>query len=252
MELDPISRLAGMIKDADRVVAFTGAGISTESGIPDFRSPGGIWTRYRPVTFQEFLASDKARQDYWARYQEFFPPFQTVQPNAGHLALADLERQGRLKGIITQNIDRLHQLAGNADENVIELHGRVDLTICLSCGAEHPTADVLFKINPEQPVPHCACGGWLKPATISFGQELPQEALERSVHLATNCDLFLTIGSSLTVHPAASLPGLAVESGASLVIINATPTSYDPIAQLVVNKPAGQTLSDAIECIERS
>jgi NAD-dependent deacetylase len=249
MEHNLISRLADMIKKSGRVVAFTGAGISTESGIPDFRSPGGIWTKYRPVTFQEFLASDKAREDYWTRYKEFFPPFQTVQPNAGHLALATLEKQGRLIGVITQNIDRLHQAAGNAEENVIELHGRVDRTVCLSCGAHRPTADVILEINSEQPVPHCTCGGWLKPDTISFGQELPQDALERAVHLATNCDLFLAIGSSLTVHPAASLPGLAVESGANLVIINATPTSYDRIAHLVVNNPTGQTLSDAIKSL---
>jgi NAD-dependent deacetylase len=252
MENDSISRLADMIKNAGRVVAFTGAGISTESGIPDFRSPGGIWTKYKPVTYQEFLASNKAREDYWARYTEFFPPFETVKPNAGHLALAELEQQGRLIGIITQNIDRLHQAAGNADENVIELHGRVDITICLSCGLDRPTRDVILGLTSDQPVPQCSCGGWLKPATISFGQELPQEALEQAVQLAANCDLFLAIGSSLTVHPAASLPGLAVERGASLVIVNVTPTPYDHIAQLVVNKPTGQTLSDVIRRLASS
>lgn len=252
MEHDAISILADMIKNADRLVAFTGAGISTESGIPDFRSPGGIWTRYKPVTYQEFLGSEKAREDYWARYKEFFPPFETVQPNAGHLALAKLEHQGRLRGIITQNIDRLHQAAGNDDVNVVELHGRVDRTVCLTCGIDRPTSEVISKINQERPVPHCTCGGWLKPATISFGQALPEHALDRAVHLATHCDLFLAIGSSLTVHPAAALPGLAVEGGANLVIINAEATPYDRIARLVVNKPAGQTLSDAIERLERS
>jgi NAD-dependent deacetylase len=241
------------VRQAQRLVVLTGAGISTESGLPDFRSPGGLWSRYRPVSYPEFLRSKESRKEYWARYLEFFPPFIRVQPNDGHRALAELERRGRLMALITQNIDRLHAQAGTSPERLIELHGRIDRTLCLACGRDYSTQDILARVTPENPVPHCDdCGGWLKPATISFGQELPARALERAVDLAQTADLFLSVGSSLTVYPVASLPGLALDHGARLVILNAQPTPYDEQAHLVLQGPAGPTLRAMIQGLDRT
>ncbi len=242
--------MADMIADCHSLVVFTGAGVSTESGLPDFRSPGGVWSRTRPVDYQEFLSSQEARTRYWRFYLDFFPDFARVSPNPAHLALAELERRGKLTAIITQNIDRLHQAAGNSPGKVIELHGRIDLTSCLDCGESHPTDEVLERVRHGLAVPVCGrCGGWLKPATISFGQELPPEALQRAVRAASSADLFLAIGSSLTVHPAAALPALAVERGSRLVIINAARTPYDRLARLVVRGRAGEVLSDMIAAL---
>ncbi len=245
---EQIDVLVELVEKSTCMVAFTGAGISTESGLPDFRSPGGVWSRFRPVTFQEFQASDRGRMDYWDRYLEFYPPFTQVQPNPAHLALAELEKQGILKAIITQNIDRLHHAAGNAEEKVIELHGRIDQTICLDCGLTLNTGIIIDRVKSGERAPTCdQCGGWLKPATISFGQNLPAQELEKAARWASSADLFLAIGSSLTVHPAAALPGLALEHNAHLVILNATATSYDSHAHLVITGQAGPVLAAVIE-----
>ena len=242
-----------MIAESQRIIAFTGAGISTESGLPDFRSPGGVWTRYRPVTYAEFQSSASAREQYWQRYLEFYPPFTQVKPNAGHLALVELERTGRLSAVITQNVDRLHHLAGHNPDKIIELHGRIDRTLCLNCHRSHDTAAVLERVRQGELVPGChICGGWLKPATISFGQNLPEKELERAMALSASAQLFLAIGSSLTIQPAASLPGLALDHGGRLVVINATPTPYDSLAHLVLRGRAGQVLTDAIGLLSRS
>ncbi|MBU2550661.1 MAG: NAD-dependent deacylase [Proteobacteria bacterium] len=241
-------QLAELIGQARSLVAFTGAGVSTESGIPDFRSPGGLWSRYRPVTFQEFLASHEARVSYWSRYLDMHPVFSGVQPNPGHYALAELERQGRLTAVITQNVDGLHQAAGSSEDKVIELHGRVDVTRCLDCGYTLRTNEVIERVQAGVEVPVCdRCGGWFKPATISFGQSLPAEALDRAIEVSTASDLFLAIGSSLTVHPAAALPGLALRHGARLVILNAMPTDYDQNAHLVIQGRSGSILADTIK-----
>ena len=248
-----IEKLGRMMADSRRIVAFTGAGISTESGLPDFRSPGGVWSRYRPVTYPEFLSSPKARMQYWQRYLEFYPPFAGVKPNAGHLSLAELERIGRLMAVITQNVDRLHHTAGNSPDKVIELHGRIDRTICLTCNRSYETKLVVERVRLGEQVPVCdTCGGWLKPATISFGQNLSEENLERAIQFSASSDLFLAIGSSLTVQPAASLPGLALDHGGRLVVINATSTPYDRLAHLVLRGRAGQALTDAIRIVARS
>jgi NAD-dependent deacetylase len=246
-----LTELTAMIRNSRVLVALTGAGISTESGIPDFRSPGGIWSRYRPVTFPEFLSSKEARTEYWKRYVDMFPMFTDVRPNAGHYALARLEKMGKLKGLITQNVDRLHHTAGNSEDKVIELHGRVDRTSCLSCGQAWDTGDIIRRVTAGELTPECPCGGILKPATISFGQNLPQPALEKATRWSMEADLFLAIGSSLTVHPAASLPEMAAEHGAALVILNAAETPLDRAADLVIKLQAGPTLKDVIERLDR-
>ena len=249
---DPLEQLVELARKSRLITAFTGAGISTESGIPDFRSPGGVWSRYRPVTFPEFLESGDAREEYWRRYVEMYPSFAEVRPNPGHQALAELERRGRLLGVITQNIDRLHQAAGNSEDRVVELHGRIDRTECLDCGQWIDTGQAVARVEAGEKIPVCEhCGGWLKPATISFGQNLPEEALTRAVELTIQADLFIAVGSSLTVQPAASLPPLATRHQADLVIINNTSTPYDSQARLVINQGAGSVLSALIERLDR-
>lgn len=246
-----ITQLAQWAARSTSLVAFTGAGISTESGLPDFRGPGGIWSRRRPVVLSDFLASADARREYWRFYLDFFPDFTRVRPNPAHLALAELDRRGRLAAVITQNIDRLHHAAGHAPEKVIELHGRIDRTVCLSCAQDYPTDQIIRRVEAGESVPVCDhCGGWLKPATVSFGQDLPREALSRAVRLSAAADVFLTVGSSLTVHPAAALPGLALQNGARLVIINATDTPYDDAAHLVIHDSAGTVLSAMIQALD--
>ena len=250
---DRIERLARLIQQSRALVAFTGAGASTESGIPDFRSPGGIWTKYTPVMFQDFLASHEARARYWKMHAQMRPAFSNVKPNPTHTVLAELEKQGRLLGLITQNVDRLHHAAGSSEAKVIELHGRNDITKCLSCGLVYDSAEIARLVEKGLDVPVCDdCGGWLKPATISFGQNLIEEDLERAAQWARQADLFLAIGSSLTVHPAASLPWLALQAGAKLVIINAAETPYDLHAHLVINEKSGQVLSAAWEKISKT
>jgi NAD-dependent deacetylase len=221
---------------------LTGAGISTESGIPDFRSPGGVWSKYRTVYFDEFLASADGRFEYWRQKCEMHREFAAAQPNAGHRVLAEWEAAGRIRGVITQNIDGLHQLAGSS--RVLELHGTAREAACLDCSARYDIEPLVaaFLANPR--VPDCpACGGWLKHATISFGQLLPHDVLMEATRWSRDADLMLTIGSSLVVTPAADLPRIAKERGAKLVIINRDPTPLDRIADATLDGSIGDILT---------
>jgi NAD-dependent deacetylase len=230
-------RARGLVREAGRIVAFTGAGVSTASGIPDFRSPGGIWSRYRPVPFDEFLATDEGRRRYWEYKRATHAAFAGARPNAAHLALAALEREGRLLAVVTQNVDGLHQDAGSS--RVVEVHGSNRRFECLGCGRGGPSAEYMEGTG----IPVCdGCGGWIKPATISFGQDLRPEVLAEAFELARECDLMLVLGSSLVVYPAASVPELAVRRGAPLVVVNREPTPLDALAAAVLRGPIEEVL----------
>ena len=234
-------QVAAWLREADGSVAFTGAGISTESGIPDFRSPGGIWSKSQPVMYDDFLASAAARHEYWRQKCAAHADFAAAEPNAGHLALAGWEQRELLRGVITQNIDGLHQAAGS--RNVLELHGTARQIACLGCAWRQEAGPLVAEFLATGVVPDCPeCGGLLKHATISFGQALEPEVLEEAVQWTRQCELFLAIGSSLVVEPAASLPRLAQTSGARLVIVNRDPTGQDATADLVINASIGWTL----------
>jgi NAD-dependent deacetylase len=234
------------IRTSRRIVVFTGAGISTESGIPDFRSPGGVWARNRTIEFGEFTASRAGRIEYWRQKREIWPAMRDAKPNAGHEAIVRLEHEGRLQALITQNIDGLHQRAGQTPSLVIELHGTTAAG-CLACGERIPMDEAIRRIDEGDPAPECtSCGGLLKPATISFGQEMPVVELGRAAEAARRCEVFLSVGSSLVVHPAAMLPVVAKHSGAKLIIINRTPTPLDEMADLVIHEEIGSALPNLI------
>jgi len=236
-----VERLAAWLRGAARAVAFTGAGISTESGVPDFRSPGGVWTTSQPVYFDEFLHSADARREYWRQKAISHHDFERAEPNAGHRLLAAWEGAGRLRGLITQNIDGLHQLAGS--QQVLELHGTARWVACLTCAARFPAEEMVARFLAVGDPPPCPdCGGLLKHATVSFGQQLPPEVLEAAAQWSRQADVFLAIGSSLVVQPAASLPVIARQRGARLVVLNLEPTPLDDIAQIVLRAPIGATL----------
>jgi NAD-dependent deacetylase len=242
-----IKQLKALLADARRAVVFTGAGISTDSGIPDFRSPGGIWTRQAPIYFDEFLASEEARRETWRRRFEMDAVLRAARPNRAHAAVAQLVQEGKVGAVITQNIDGLHQMSGVPAEQVIELHGNTTYAACLDCGArsEIETLRAAFERNGE--APRCVvCSGPVKSATISFGQPMPADAMRRAEQETLAADLFLAIGSSLVVYPAAGFPQIAKENGAALVIINREPTSLDRIADLVLNRAIGETLGGAV------
>jgi len=244
---DKVKYLARLVKDADKVTAFTGAGISTESGIPDYRGTGGIWERYRPVYFNEFLASHQARYEYWRRKKELYKSFSQSKPNKAHLALVELERMGKLHCLITQNIDGLHQDAGNSPEKIIELHGTNRQVYCLDCQKRYPAEEIFLLLFDGVDVPQCKdCGGWLKPATISFGQTMPERETRLAEEHSRRCDLFMAIGSSLSVQPASLMPFYAKQGGSKLAIINFTETDYDSIADIVINEKASLVLTQLI------
>ncbi len=246
---DSITQIAGWLRETRRAVAFTGAGISTESGIPDFRSPGGIWSRSTPVDFNDFLTRATARREYWRQKAAAHDAIWSAQPNAAHHALARWEQAGLLRGVITQNIDSLHQAAES--KNVLELHGTAREVSCLDCGARFAADRFVRAFEQSQEVPDCPeCSGMLKHATISFGQMLPQPVLEEASRWARECELFLAVGSSLVVSPAADLPVLAARSGARLVIINREPTPLDHLAEAIVRDDIGATFN-ALEEILR-
>ena len=239
----PIERLREILQGSRRAVVFTGAGISTESGIPDYRSPGGIWSRFRPIDFDEFMASEEARREYWRRKLDTHETVMQAKPNSGHLAIAELARLGKAAAVITQNVDGLHQASGIPRDQVIELHGNTTYAHCLNCGKEFALEPIREIFLADQTLPECAaCGGFVKTATISFGQAMPREAMRRATAEATACDLFLAIGSSLKVYPAAGLPALAKRAGADLVIINREQTDLDHLADLVINGEIGPTM----------
>jgi len=239
------ARVASWLADARRVVALTGAGISTDSGIPDFRGPNGVWTRdpaaARFATLQAYLADPAVRQRAWLARRDH--PAWQAEPNAGHRALVDLERSGRLAAIVTQNIDGLHQRAGSDPERVIELHGTLYEVECLGCGERTSMTDALERVAGGDPDPACLeCGGILKSAVISFGQALDVATLRRAVAAATGCDVLIAVGTSLTVHPAAGLVEYAASARARVVIVNAAPTPYDVVADAVLREPIGEVL----------
>lgn len=226
-----LQEFATKIKECRDIVFFTGAGISTESGVPDFRSPGGIWTKYTPVYFDEFTSSEEARLRYWRMKRETHGLYKNVQPNIGHYAIRTFEERGQLLGLITQNIDGLHGLAGVSKEKIVELHGTDRQVVCLSCGKLFPGEDIYRTLVGDFTPPVCGqCGGILKPATVSFGQAMPVEAMQRAQKLSESAEIFIVVGSSLQVQPAASFPVLAKQSGAFLAIINRDPTPLDSLA----------------------
>ncbi|MEA2567076.1 MAG: NAD-dependent deacetylase [Actinomycetota bacterium] len=240
-----LATIAGWIRDSRYVMALTGAGISTESGIPDFRGPDGVWTRdpkaERLSHIDAYLADPSVRIESWQRRMAH--PAWTASPNSGHIALADLERRGRLQSLVTQNIDGLHALAGTSPDILVEIHGTMRDVACLSCGERGPAQATFRRVRAGEEDPPClSCGGILKSATISFGQALVPEDLERAQLAAATCDVFLAIGSTLKVYPVAYLPQIAVESGARLVILNAQATPFDPYADAVLRQPIGEAL----------
>ena len=242
-----IARLEEMIHEATAIVPFTGAGISTEYGIPDFRSPGGLWTKNRPIPFDEFLASQEARNESWRRRFAMTDQFGDAKPGRGHRALASLYRAGKVPAIVTQNIDNLHQASGIAAEHVVELHGNTTYASCLECGERYDLSWVRQRMDAANGcAPDCRCGGYIKTATISFGQAMPDAAMQRAQELTLACDLFLAIGSSLVVWPAAGFPLMAKRNGTRLVIINREATDFDDAADLVVRQDIGTVLEPFI------
>ena len=242
------SRLGEMLATARRAVIFTGAGISTESGIPDFRSPGGLWTRLAPIDFQDFLASPEMRKEAWRRRFEMEDMFARSAPNDGHRAVADLVARGIASAVITQNIDNLHQESGVPADRVIELHGNTRYARCLDCGGRTELAPIRDHFERHGVAPDCsACGGLLKTATISFGQAMPEAEMARAEAATAACDLFLVLGSSLIVYPAAAFPLVAKRRGAKLAILNRERTPQDEIADLVLRADIGPTLRAVVE-----
>ena len=241
-------RVADLIVAAKRVVVFTGAGVSTESGLPDFRSPGGIWDRFDPddFTYQKFISQPETRKLWWQLIREGSLSTE-IKPNPAHYAIRELDRLGKLDSVITQNIDNLHQTAGVPDEKVFELHGNLKWAVCLSCGWRCPFEQIKGKIDKGE-IPDCeVCSGILKPDAVFFGELLPEEVLKAASHRAQSADLLIVIGSTLVIYPAADIPARAVSSGAKLVIINLSPTPMDHQATVLVRAKAGETMSKVME-----
>ena len=248
--MNKIDAVADIVLQSKKIVVFTGAGISTESGIPDFRSPGGIWDRYDPneLTYQKFLSSQASREKYWERQKLLWPIIATAKPNAGHLAIAELHKMGKLNCVITQDGDSLHQKSGVPEEMVIELHGTWTRALCLNCGRKYPSEEVQVRLEAGEKVPTCeACGGIMKPDVIQFGQAMPEKETREAQRRAAICDLLLACGSSLVVYPAAQMPLIARDNGAKLVIINLMPTPHDQYANVVINEKIGEALPQIIE-----
>jgi NAD-dependent deacetylase len=229
-----LEAFASRVKNSKAVVFFTGAGISTESGVPDFRSPGGVWTKYQPVLFQDFLASESARIQHWQLKKATYELFKTVEPNIAHHAICEYETRGQLLGLITQNIDGLHKIAGTSDEKLVEIHGTDRLVTCLGCGKRYDPVDVYENLPEDFTAPECEdCGGFLKSANVSFGQSMPVAAMQRAQTWSERAEIFIVIGSSLQVQPAASFPVIAKRNGALLAIVNRDPTPLDDLADFV-------------------
>ena len=238
------AELTRMIADARRMVVFTGAGISTESGIPDFRSPDGVWSKMKPIYFPEFVAREDKRREAWERAFSGRAGWVGRKPNAGHMAVARLVAQGRCSAVITQNVDNLHQASGVPPEKVIELHGNASYATCLECGLRHELEDLKALYEATGDLPACrACGGLVKTATISFGQSMPADPMAKAEAETLACDLFLVLGSSLVVYPAAGFPLLAKQAGAKLAIVNREATELDPYADLVLHDEIGPVMT---------
>ena len=247
IERDEIAELRSLLEHTQRAVVFTGAGISTESGIPDFRSPGGIWTKNQPIDFSEFMASEEMRRESWRRKFATEETMSQAEPNKGHLAVARLVSAGKVTHIITQNVDGLHQRSGIPEEQIIELHGNTTYAACLSCKARYELDPIREAFQRDETLPVCnKCGGIVKTATIFFGQAMPEAEMVRAHDATAQCDLFLAIGSSLVVYPAAGFPLIAKRQGAKLAILNRDPTDHDAHADLVLNREIGPTLSGVV------
>jgi NAD-dependent deacetylase len=239
--------LRALIDRARRVALFSGAGISTESGIPDFRSPGGIWTRNAPIDFRDFMASDEARRETWRRKFATDPTIRAAEPNRGHRAVATLVRQGKAAAVITQNIDGLHQASGIPERQVIELHGNTTYATCLDCGERYEIEDLRVQFEKDEVPPLCLrCEGFVKTATVSFGQAMPEAAMLRAEAETKAADLFIVLGSSLVVYPAAGFPAMAKDRGATLAIVNREPTPLDDVADLVIRDSIGDVMAAAV------
>jgi NAD-dependent deacetylase len=248
--VNELHRLIALIGSSRRMVIFTGAGISTESGIPDFRSPGGIWSRMQPIPYADYLADPQARRLSWQRRLEMEETWRQVQPNDGHRAVAELVARGKASHVITQNIDGLHQISGVPDGQVIELHGTTRRAACLACGARAEINTVLVHFDTHGQAPDCAsCGGLIKTATISFGQPMPEPEMARAEAATLACDLMLVLGSSLTVYPAAGFPLLARRKGAPVAILNRGQTPQDDIADLAIRAEIGPTMRAVIDAL---
>ncbi|HEX3882256.1 MAG TPA: Sir2 family NAD-dependent protein deacetylase [Stellaceae bacterium] len=242
-----VAALAQLIAESERAVVFTGAGISTESGIPDFRSPGGVWTTMAPIDFESFLASEAARRETWRRRFAMEEMFGDAEPNRGHRAVEALVRRGKVSAVITQNIDGLHQASGIPPEKVIELHGNTTFATCLDCGHRYEIAALRIRFEADGVAPRCIrCKGWVKTATISFGQSMPEDEMRRAQVETLAADLCIVLGSSLVVYPAAGFPELAKRNGATLAIVNREETGLDRFADLVLHDGIGDILGGAV------
>ena len=248
-----LDRAAELLATTGRIVAFTGAGVSTESGIPDFRSPTGLWGRYDPddFSFPNFMRSEDARRRYWAVGRELYAAIRGAQPNAAHRALVTLERLGLLDCVITQNVDNLHQQAGTDPGKVIELHGNATRVRCLRCDRRYARDEIQQRLVAGEPVPACeACGGILKPLTVLFGEPMPAGVVDVAAERSRAAGSFLVVGSSLAVYPAAYMPNHAKEAGARLVVVNLTPTRLDHVADVMLAGPAGPIVAGIVERVE--
>ena len=250
-----IAQIAQWVKESRNIVAFTGAGISTESGIPDFRSPGGIWEKFDPsdFTYQKFTRDEGSRKILWDFFQSAYDMFSKAQPNTAHMALAELETMNKLKAVITQNIDSLHHRAGNSQEIIIELHGNMERVVCLDCGRYLENEHILNRLLQGEAVPDCDdCSGIIKPDAVFFGEPMPMEEMNRAHQSVASCDLCFSIGSSLVVYPAAGFPLMAKKQGGRLVIINREPTSADTFADLVIHDSAGTIMEEIMGLVKAS
>ncbi len=245
--MSPREELARLLAETRRAVVFTGAGISTESGIPDFRSPGGVWSRMKPIYYDEFIGSEEKRREAWTRTFSGTMRWVGAKPNAGHFAITRLVARGKVNAVITQNVDNLHQESGVPASQVIELHGNASYATCLECGLRHELEVLKQSFLGRDEIPICRdCGGLVKTATISFGQAMPQDKMERAMEETLRCDLFIVLGSSLVVYPAAGLPLLAKEHGTRLAIVNREPTDQDDYADLVIHDEIGPVMAAAV------
>lgn len=235
---EELRKARALVSGARRILIFTGAGVSTGSGIPDFRGPDGVWTKREPVLYRDFLSSTKAKQDYWRYKAETFPAFRAAAPNAAHRALAALEAAGRLLALVTQNIDGLHRAAGTGADKLVELHGNGLCAECLDCFDWTTMEEAVARFNADGAPPLCRCGGWLKPAVVMFGEPLDQQTLARAFRAAEDCDLAIAVGSTLSVEPAASVPLAARSAGKPYLVVNRGPTAHDALAGLKLDGDA--------------
>jgi NAD-dependent deacetylase len=246
---DKITLIAEKIKQGGKNIVFTGAGISTESGIPDYRSQGGIWDKFRPVYFDEFMSSRDAREKYWRKWKALYRGITRAEPNTGHVSIAKLNRMGLLSAVITQNVDGLHQASGLADEKIIELHGNTRRIRCMTCRKITPTEEIQERLDSGDPAPDCKCGGYLKPDTISFGQAMPVVEVEKATALSQTCDFFLVVGSTLLVQPAAHMPIYAKQNSAFLAIVNLSETPCDNMCDVLIRDKAGEVLQRIVKAV---